>query len=131
MALFSKVFKILVLGNQTEFSFRPAMPPQLHIKPISSFLPAWVNFIFCYEKVRSLQLQQEPIFNLFRFFFLHELTQLAIVAIAVPKKLTKVRVKLWSSLDFTCKTTPGQRLSCDMPRELLPGCTVPGTVLFC
>lgn len=26
-------------------------------------------------------------------------------------------MKPWSSVGFTCKTAPSQRLSCDMPRE--------------
>lgn len=60
------------------------MSLQLDIKSIHFFLPAWVNFILCYEKVRSLQLQQEPIFNLFGFF-LHEAAQLGIVTIAMHK----------------------------------------------
>lgn len=40
------------------------MPSQLDIKFISSFLPTWMNFIFCYGKGRWLQLSSKTNKNL-------------------------------------------------------------------
>lgn len=114
-----------------------SLPLACHASPVTyktySFLLACLDeFHTLLWKVRSLQLQQEPIFNLFGAFSPwagpaghcgHCYVQIT--------HWGKSCVKPWSSVGFTCQTAPSQRLSCDMPRELLPGCTVPGMVLLC
>lgn len=109
------------------------MPSQLDIKSISSFLPAWMIFIHCYEKERSLQLPSTTNKNLsltcLVFFPMSQPSWPVWSLLCTDNSLSKSFGAEWasparqvqakdSSLEVTCQ-------------KLLQGYTVSGMVLIC